>query len=225
MDAAVRGSRRRSAVLAIATVLAVAGCSASATPLVIYVTPPPTPIIIYITPPPTPTPEATPAPTAPATETPTPTLTPTPTPTAVPASPAAACTGTDKNQAFFVEAAAKEPFDVYCAVLPKGWWLSEGSYTASHGGYVYAAYTNKAGAIVTIQEGAWCTAGPAACDGGAALGAASYGGLGGELVQMGTTYAIFVNIGTTHAYALVANGVTRAQAVADAAAMHRVPRS
>lgn len=221
MDGGSQPGSRLAAGAVLAIALVVTGCTAAEpSPIVVYVTPtppPPTPIVIYVTP--TPPPSATPTVT-PTTATPSPSLTAPPT-----AAPGAACTGSADNKAFFAEAASKLPFGVYCAVLPYGWWLSEGSYTQPNGGYLYATYANGSGGMVTIQEGAWCTAGPVACDGGAAVGGASFGGLAGELLQAGATYAVVVDLGTTHAYAFLGNGLTSAETVSLAAAVVRVSSS
>jgi hypothetical protein len=221
MYAAVRGFRRRWAILGFATATAVVGCTASSSPQVIYVTPPPTPVIIYvtITPAPTPTPEATPSPMA------TPAATPIPTPSPIPTSRAAACTGTAENKAFFAEAAAKLKFAVYCAVLPKGWWVKEGEYNSASGGRLTVAYTNKAGDKIAVDEGAWCTTGKATCGGPFVVGTAPFDGLAGELLQLGPNWVVTVNLGATPAYSIAGYGVTKAQILAYAAAMVRVPRS
>jgi len=220
-----RISRLSGSVLSLAACLVLAGCSSAApTPIVVFVTPTPqiTPIIIYVTQAPMRTAAATDRPLATAT------ATASPTPTASPISGAATCTGNASNKAFFVEAASKEPFDVYCAVLPSSWWLEQGEYTLPGGGKVTVQYKNAAGAAIIIIEGAWCTTTPAACSPHTStIGPASFGGLSGTayIYAGGATRVIYVNPGTDHAYAFFGDGMTQAQFVAYAAAVVKVPRS
>jgi hypothetical protein len=207
-------------VASIALTFLLAGCSGTwATPPVVYVTPAPTqsPLVIYVTPEPTAAPTDAP--------TPEPSPTPTPAPTPVPTSRAAACTGTDANRAFFTEAADKLGFAVYCAVLPAGWHVYYGEYQQPNGGWLRAVYKNKAGQVAAISEGAFCTSGALSCGGGFPFIAASFGGMAADGFQMGAdTWMIGVNIGTTRAYALIADKMTWLQAAALAAAVQRVPR-
>lgn len=217
---------RRFAAIVIAAALTVGGCGAAApTPQIIYVTPVPTPspIIIYVTPPPTPTPAATSSPEATATPTSTATANPSPT------SRAAACTGTAANKAFFVDAAANLPFDVYCAALPSKWWLQNGGYELPDGGNLHVTYGNASGGFVVLSEGAWCAgAGPTCSYRISVLGSASFGGMAGELVLTDNapiTYALYVAPSTTHAYSMTGTGMSQSQFVAWAAAVVKVPRS
>jgi len=223
-----RISRPRLAVLSLAACLVLAGCSSAAsTPVVVFVTPAPT---ITAAPTDTPVATATATPTAAATDTPVATATATPTatpaPAASPTSAAAACTGNASNKAFFVEAASKEPFDVYCAVLPSTWWLEEGEYTLPNGGKVAASYKNAAGSLLRIVEGAYCTTSPAACSPHVSvIGPASFGGLAGTLDTLTSdpVWVIYVAPGTTHAYAFMGIGMSQAQFKAWAAAIRKVP--
>jgi hypothetical protein len=128
-------SRRWRAALGLVVPVALAGCSVgSPTPQVIYVTPPPTPIIIYVTP----TPAVTPSQVA------TPSLMVTLTPSPSPTPPAAACTGTADNKAFFTKAARAMNWTVYCAVLPSGWSITKGTYTNAPDGLLDVVYQHGA---------------------------------------------------------------------------------
>ena len=105
------------------------------------------------TPEPTPTPEDTPS------------IAPEETPLVSPsASPsiAASCTGTDANREFFATVATKVDWDVYCAVLPRGWSVDTGSYRTSNGGWLKIAYKASGGRRFELREGAFCTD-PATC--------------------------------------------------------------
>jgi hypothetical protein len=114
----------------------------------------------------TPATDATPEPTPPE-DTPsvapeaTPTETPLESPSASP-SIAASCTGTDANREFFATVATKVPWDVYCAVLPRGWSVDTGSYRTSNGGWLKIAYKASGGRRFELREGAFCTD-PATC--------------------------------------------------------------
>jgi hypothetical protein len=158
---------------AIATALAAfalisAACTAAEpTPIYVYLTP--TPVIETPTPEPTPTPtpEPTPEPTPTPgdtgspepTPTPTATPTPTPTPTPGPTGPADACTGSAGNREFFLQAANVLSFNIYCASLPSGWHLSAANYEQPNGGFLKATYKGPGGAVLSLAEGNYCTAG------------------------------------------------------------------
>jgi len=218
-----RISRHWRAALGLAVSLTLAGCSvASPTPQIIYVTAPPTPIIIYVTPPP-PTPTLTLSPEPTPTATPTPTPTPTPSPT----SPAAACTGTASNKAFFAQAAAAMSWTVYCAVLPSGWSLTKGEYDKAPNGYLYVGYQGPGGAGISLWEGNLCGPGGYAMTCGwivVAQGPASFGGLSAELYLHGPYFLIDANPGTPHEYMIQGAGLTRPTFVACAAAMRAIPK-
>jgi hypothetical protein len=205
----VGGSSVRQGVVALAIVAALAGCSSSApTPIVILVTPTPA----ASTPAPTPTPEVTPTPSPEVTAT----------PSESPTSAAAACTGTAAHQAFFVNAAADLPFDVYCAVLPSSWWLDSASY---NGPFLEVAYKNGAGAIIWMYEGAWCPPEGWCASPGPPIGPASFDGLGGTLYSSGSTYTLQVGTAADPAYLMGGGGgMSQAQFKAWAAAVVKVPR-
>lgn len=143
--------------------------------------------------------------------------------------PGSVCTGTQANQAFFVEAASKVRFDVYCAVLPSGWYLNSGDYKTASGGQVTVQYKGPGGATLEVAEGAYCTTSPVACSAHvSSLGNASFGDLTGALVLTGAspvTYAIYVAPGTQHGYAISGTGMGQSKFAAYAAAMVKVPGS
>ncbi len=204
----VGGSSVRQGVVALAMVSVLAGCSSSApTPIVILVTPSPA----ASTPAPTPTPEVTPTPSPEVTAT----------PSESPTSAAAACTGTAAHQAFFVNAAADLPFDVYCAVLPSSWWLDSASY---NGPFLEVAYKNGAGDSIWIFEGGWCPPEAWCADPGPPVGSASFDGLGGTLYSGGSYYTLKVGTAANPAYAMGGGGMSQAQFTAWAAAVVKVPK-
>jgi hypothetical protein len=76
--------------------------------------------------------------------------------------PAAACSGTEANRAFYVTVADHVNWDVYCPVLPKGWIVDAGSYRTSSGGWLKIAYKASGGRRFELRQGAFCTD-PATC--------------------------------------------------------------
>lgn len=176
------------------------------------------------------TPSATitpaPSPTSTASPTATPTATPTVAPSASPTSPAAFCTGSAKNQAFFVEAANKLKFNVYCARLGKGWSLVSGSFDSPKAGaWLTINYKGPGGATVVVSEGAFCLP-PSSCVTAVGyVGPASFGGLSGRLYSLGDGTEIQVNPGTTHAYQIDGSMVGPTALADIAAALKVVPKS
>ena len=167
---------------------------------------------------------ATAAPTPTMAATPTATAAVTPTPAASPTSAAAVCTGSAENQAWFVDAASDLDFDVYCAVLPSGWWLDSASYVLPAGGYLEAEYKNSGGAELGVREGGWCPPGYACIGPGATIGPASFDGLAGTLYLNNTTYTLQVGTYADPAYLMIGHGMSQDQFVAWAAAMLKVPK-
>ncbi len=178
------------------------------------------------TPKPTPKPSPTPAPAASATPTPAPTptpaATPTPTPVPTPTSRADACSGTADHKSFFAEAAAVLTFDVYCAVLPSGWWLKAASYTVPNGGYLEVTYGSATQTFV-VREGRDCPPDKACIAYGGPVGAASFGPLSGQLYLNSTTYSLVVT--SPKPYVMYASGMTQAKFTSLAAAFVKVPKS
>ncbi len=165
-----RGARRAIAALAIVALL-VAACGGTATPSPGSTSAPtPAPSPSAPTAEPTPSEEPTEEPTQEATPTeeatpgePTespgePTKSPRPT-----ASPAAAdCTGSDDNRAFYAGVAADVAWDVYCPVLPAGWFVDTGAFRLSGGGTMEISYKGPGGQRLAIREGHYC-AGQTGC--------------------------------------------------------------
>lgn len=181
----------------------------------------------------TPTPKATPAPSATTkpslAPTSVPTPAPTPVPSATPTSPASFCTGTAEHQAFFADAANKLPFDVYCAVLPAGWYFQAADYTQPNGGKLTINYKGPGGATLAVSEGAFCTTSAADCSPHVSIrGTAAFGDKPGMLDVLSTppdVLVVYVNPGTKVAYQISSGNLTQAKFVALAAQMSKVPKS
>jgi len=237
----------RLGVLVLVTVFVIAGCNAASRPTATEVgsTPTPTPTTAPTTAP-TAAPsataaEATAAPSAtaaPASAAPSATAAPaasataaplvSPAASAAPSSVAGTCTGTADHLAFFADAAAMLPFNVYCAVLPAGWWLQTAEYKQPNGGFVVVSYKNTAGATVEISQGNFCAVDPSICWAVVSTtGTASFGPLPGTLVLASATpvYGIYVGANTTRSYVIKGSGMTQAKFVAIAAALVKVPKA
>jgi len=123
-----------------------------------------------------------------ATEAPTlePTLEPAPTP--VPSGTpggAAGCSGSDDNRAFFVAVAGAVAWDVYCAVLPAGWFVDAGEFRLAGGGRMTIAYKGPGGARLEVREGAYCAGVDGCIPAGPDAGTASFGDRPARLVDVG----------------------------------------
>lgn len=218
-----RGGMSPIAVIAVVAItgLVATGCSKSA----------PTARRVYITPSPIP---ATPTPVS-ATDTPnaSASISAMPSaslvPTALPSSTAvssATCTGSVSNQAFWAEAANVMKWDVYCPVLPAGWYTSEASYEGANGGTIHVVLRVSGGPMVEINEGAFCSTSSATCSPHeSSIGKSAFGDLLGDLDALsGGGFVIYVNPGTTEAYRIAGSGMSQETFVAYAAALAKVAR-
>jgi hypothetical protein len=131
----------------------------------------------------TPTEEPTATPTEEPTPTPEESASPSPSPSAG-NGPAAGCSGTANNRDFYASFAAGVTFDVYCAVLPKGWSVITGSYSIRKG-TLQISYKGPNGARFQLDEGKFC-AGKSDCPAsGGDPGSAKIGGRDAALTDLG----------------------------------------
>jgi hypothetical protein len=141
---------------------------------------------------PTPTDESSGAPTeeptGQATEPPTgePSAEPTETPVAS-GSPggASACSGNDGNRDFFVAVARAVTWDVYCAVLPAGWFVDAGEFRLAGGGKMTIAYKGPGGARLEVREGTYCAGVDGCIPAGPDAGTTPFGDRLARLVDAG----------------------------------------
>jgi hypothetical protein len=230
----MRGARRRLTILIMT--LAVAGCASTTAP---------TPIIVLITPTPgetaTPTAEPTTSPSESPSESPSvspsespsesPSVSPSespsesPSPSGSPTSPAAGCTGSEAHKEYFANAANNLPFDVYCAVLPSGWWLQASEYHRANE-YLYVLYRNNAGIEVILISGRLCADLSTCMDLFPVLDSASFDGLAGTMRSIGGSgHGVFVSPHSVPGYALVnPTGLSQAKVAQYAAAVIKVPK-
>jgi hypothetical protein len=93
-----------------------------------------------------------------------------------------ACSGTDNNRDFYADAAHALAFDVYCPVLPRGWFVDEGEYQLRGGGLLQISYKGPAGAVLDLLERGPCQAGDDCLPAGTQEGTAMFGNRSAELV-------------------------------------------
>jgi hypothetical protein len=96
---------------------------------------------------------------------------------------AAACTGTDENRRFFEAAAGDLNWQVYCAVLPSGWFVDTGGYRQAGGGRLEITYRGPGGARLELHEGGFCADGSGCVPSGTEAGDASFGDQAGTLIS------------------------------------------
>jgi hypothetical protein len=152
-------------------------------------------------------------------------------PTTAPATPvpgtsasgSAPCSGNHDNHVFFDAIAAQVQWDVYCAVLPQGWFVDAGSFQLRGGGHLEITYKGPNGARFTLQEGNVCTQGASACaPHDQMLGSAMFGDLAGNLASVGGGFAVYVNPGEVPAWSALGTGLDQGTFTAFAAALVRV---
>jgi hypothetical protein len=190
-DLGLRGARR-ALVSITAVALLVAACGGTATPTPAPSRPPATPSASDGVPTGEPTVEPTDEPTPPGEPTPEPTLDPTDEPTdepseepSPPGGTADECTGSDDNRAFYVGVADAVTWDVYCPVLPAGWFVDAGDFRLSGGGRMDIAYKGPGGRRIEIRQGTYCAGDTGCIPAGPDAGTASYGGRAARLVDVG----------------------------------------
>lgn len=158
---------------------------------------------------------------------PTPAPTSTSAPTARPtgtASPAAACTGSAENRAFYASVAEDVAWDVYCPVLPAGWFVDAGNFRLAGGGRLEIAYKGPAGARLEIRQGSYCRGDDDCIPTGPDAGTASFGGRPARLVDVGDGRWLVVAEGGDVNWEARSSGLGRDVAVSLAAAFARVGR-
>ena len=147
------------------------------------------------------------------------------TPSAEAGGGAEACSGNASNRDFFEDIARAVEWPVLCGVLPKGWFVSQGSYRLANGGKLIVSYKGPGGASITLSEGAYCLTAAATCrPSGAELGEAALGPLGGTLYETTDGYAIVVSAGENPGWAMTTKGLTQETTVALGAALAQVGR-
>ncbi len=131
-------------------------------------------------------------PTAVPTDEPTGEPTAAPTPALTPGG-ANACTGNAENRAFYEAVAGQVAWNVYCPVLPAGWFVDAGSFRLAAGGKLEISYKGPGGLRLELREGAICAGQDACPASGTDAGPASFGGMAGRLLDGGGTWLVVVD--------------------------------
>jgi hypothetical protein len=158
-----------------------------------------------------------------ATTAPAPTLAPTPRPSGT-AGPAAACTGSAENRAFYASVAEDVAWDVYCPVLPSGWFVDAGNFRLAGGGQLEIDYTGPAGASLEIRQGAYCRGDDDCIPTGPDAGTASFGDRPARLIDAGDDRWLVVAEDGDVNWEVRSSGLGQDVAVAVAADFARVGR-
>ena len=136
---------------------------------------------------------------------------------------AGACTGSDKNRDFYAGFARVAEWPVLCPVLPKGWFVSAGSYRLANGGKLEIAYKGPSGATIALSEGAFCADAGGCVPTGTDIGETAFGSMTGTLVGLDDGgYAVVVDRGLNPSWLLVVSGLDQETATAIAAALAEV---
>jgi len=122
-----------------------------------------------------------------------------------------ACTGTDQNRTFFLNAAQNLDWPVYCPVLPARWYVTSGTYSGRGVGQLSIGYKGPAGATLTLQQGGFCETSDGCVPAGTDSGEAAYGDRQGTLVTLDDGgYAIVVGRADTPSWLAASTGMDEA---------------
>lgn len=133
------------------------------------------------------------------------------------------CTGNANNQDFFAKLAQGVDWEVYCAVLPSGWFVDTGSFRLANGGWMVLSYNGPAGARIELSEGAFCTEPGGCVPTGAATGTGFFGDRPGTLYAAEDgSWAIAVDPGEPISWMVVGSGLTESDFTDYAAALLQI---
>jgi len=122
-----------------------------------------------------------------------------------------ACSGSDENRSFFLNASQNLDWPVYCPVLPARWFVTNGTYSGRGVGQLVIGYQGPAGATLTLQEGAFCETSDGCVPAGTDTADAAFGDRQGTLVTLDDGgYAIVVGRADTPSWLAVATGMDEA---------------
>jgi hypothetical protein len=146
------------------------------------------------------------------TESPAASASPTGTPSSLPVGEAVtACSGSDDNRTFFLDAAQNLDWPVYCAVLPARWFVSNGTYSGRGVGQLVISYNGPSGATLELQQGGFCETSDGCVPAGTDAGETAFGDQSGTLVTLDDGgYAIVVGRASTPSWLAVGVGIDEA---------------
>jgi hypothetical protein len=134
--------------------------------------------------------------------------------------PATACSGSDDNREFYEGVAAAVDWTVLCAVLPKGWYVSTGSYRLANGGKMLIGYKGPGGATLSLSEGAFCPDDSGCVPPGTDGDEVPLGPLTGTLVRLDDGgFAVVADRGRNPSWLLETDGLDEATTLAIGAAL------
>jgi hypothetical protein len=151
---------------------------------------------------------------------------PPPSETAGASQAAIACSGNDNNRVFFAKAAAAMTWAVYCAVLPAGWFLENGTYTLADGGELEVSYNGPGDAHIAFDEGNVCDQVGSdinvCAPRDAVIGTAPFGDRTGQLGQLSNSLVLDVDRGANPSWRVTGLGLNEVDFRAICTAMLRV---
>lgn len=134
-----------------------------------------------------------------------------PSPSPASSAPAAACSGNDDNRDFFASFAEAVEWDVYCPVLPAGWFVESGTYRLSGGAWMEIVYRGPSEARFGLREGAFCREEGDCVPSGTDVGAAAFGDREGTIVAADDgSWAITVDRGLSPSWLATGSGLDEA---------------
>jgi len=134
-----------------------------------------------------------------------------------------ACSGSASNREFFTKAARAVAWPVLCGVLPKGWFVSSGSYRLANGGKLLISYRGPGGATIALSEGAFCSVADGCVPAGTETGEATMGPLPGTLVGLNDGgFAIVAARAGNPSWLMVAQGLGLQETIDLGAALAQV---
>jgi hypothetical protein len=139
-----------------------------------------------------------------------------------------ACSGSAENRDFYAALAASVAWDVYCPVLPAGWFVdsgpNSGSYRLANGGQLSITYRGPDGARLVIREGNYCAGRPDCIPSGTDAGGARFGDRDARLLDLGdgSWLVVVASPGGDLAWQATGSGVDGSALVGYTAAFARV---
>jgi hypothetical protein len=134
------------------------------------------------------------------------------------------CAGNEDNRNFYAKSASAVAWDLYCPVLPKGWFVETGNFRAASGGTLTIAYKTTSGLRLELKEGFLCTGTAADCGPlDVTLGPAAFGDRQGTLGRLGGNLVLNVAAGANPSWQAIGVGLDEATFRAICAAFVKVP--
>jgi hypothetical protein len=140
-------------------------------------------------------------------------------------SAAAGCSGSDGHRDFYQAVAEAVAWDVYCPVLPTGWFLDAGTYRLSNGGRMEVSWKGTGERRLIVREGAFCTEEGGCVPEGVDAGSAFFGPLTGTLVAgEDGSWTVVVDRGAARSWMVIGTGMDESALRQFAAALLLVER-